>query len=607
MVATMAKSSPMLRELKPRKDMFGTEDTMYLMALGAMVETRMEVEARREAMFAKTEGWADDEVNGYDEVIIGGGPAAAAYAAARVLSGKPRPLVITDTLGGKTFSTAPWYRLNSSNRPGELGLSSEESALNVLPGSPIQGSMLNVDKYQDNTVQAFVTRSSLLRYADIRKGTAIAVEPGNQLRAFAVKLEDGGIVFASRVIDARGLGAPTKLRSRTSDSQEIPFGNRIMSVYDFADRFCQPFPFRDLHKVAVVGNGDTAKVTVEALLGTGPSRHMSVPMLDWVEQIDWYGVLPNNCEAWRDQERGRYQDLGSFLRKPDDGRQRLRVIANTRAGVDEGLDNVYVGGRPYDAVVVCIGFEGARRELFDPVRTDANFVFANDGRTAIAQQYVGQELYSIGVTANLGFDQSDPESTTRIENNKVALFRILPRVVQIAMKLPAIKPELEVTSAKALRTTRKLVGKDQFGNKIRLGDEVRYYNGSGIQVARGKAVRSNNRFSLFAIEQDGLRATKGVRLYINEAMLPSIVVSRPEAERLPIKKANRTIVGYDVNGEPLRPGDDIVYSDYDGDRIYGTVIEESENSEYISIRREGYNDGDQVDLDEDEYGTVEKR
>jgi nicotinamide riboside kinase len=129
MVATLAKGSPMLRELKPRKDMFGTEDAMYLTTLGAMIETRMEVEARREAMFAKTHGWADDEVNGYDEVIIGGGPTAAAYAAARVLSGKPRPLVITDTLGGRAFGKAmdgkppaPWFRLNSSNRPGELGL-----------------------------------------------------------------------------------------------------------------------------------------------------------------------------------------------------------------------------------------------------------------------------------------------------------------------------------------------------------------------------------------------------------------------------------------------------------------------------------------------------
>src|SRR5215831_15718495 len=112
----MAKGNPMLRELKPRRNMFPTNDAMYLTALGAMLETRREVETLREAMFDQTTEWADDDTNGYDEVIIGGGPTAAAYCAARVLTGKPRPLVITNTLGGDAFSTAPWFRLNSSNR-----------------------------------------------------------------------------------------------------------------------------------------------------------------------------------------------------------------------------------------------------------------------------------------------------------------------------------------------------------------------------------------------------------------------------------------------------------------------------------------------------------
>jgi len=606
LVASMAKGNPMLRELKARMGN-PVEDTMFLTALGAMMETRIELETKRERMFEQTAEWADEEINGYDEVIIGGGPTAAAYAAVRTRIGRPRPLVITDTLGGKSFPMVPWFRLNSTNRPGELGLSSEEAALNVIPGSPVQPSMLNMDKYQDNSVPAFVTRTSLMRNADLRKGTVDVVQVADRgKRRFIVGLVGGGVVYADRVLDARGLGEPVKLTADGSygDSPLVEWSERILSVYGFAKRFVGPFPFRDYSRVAVIGSGDSGKVVVEALLGTGPNRHMSVPMLDWVEQIDWYGnSLPVDCTSWRDSERGRYQDIGAFLNRPDEGRARLRVFQSNAVSADEGLDKVYVSGRPYDAVIVAIGFRSSN--ITGAYDRDSGFFYANDGRTALGRKVQNRELYQIGVTAALPFDISDPDSTKRLANNKVALFRNLPRVVQLAMKLPAIQPGLEVTSAKVLRTTRKLLGKGLKGVKIRLGDEVRLLDQFGGEFARGKAVKFTGKPDVvFAIKPERYNFTGEDLIPITTEQLESITVIVGDLPRPKKETESRRDLGYDASGNPLREGDRVSFTDYNGDRYEATVRDGE--FQFLLVQRDGYSSDDRFELDEDEYNSVEK-
>jgi hypothetical protein len=75
------------------------------------------------------------------EVIIGSGFHAAVYAATRVLSGFPRPLVLerSTRVGGTFAMTArPTFYLNSRNRPGNAGLAGDQgTSLNYLPGASI--------------------------------------------------------------------------------------------------------------------------------------------------------------------------------------------------------------------------------------------------------------------------------------------------------------------------------------------------------------------------------------------------------------------------------------------------------------------------------------
>jgi hypothetical protein len=71
------------------------------------------------------------------EVIIGAGFHAAVYAATRVLSGFPKPLVVErGHRAGGTFAMTdrPTFYLNSRNRPGGGGLAGDQgTSLNYLP------------------------------------------------------------------------------------------------------------------------------------------------------------------------------------------------------------------------------------------------------------------------------------------------------------------------------------------------------------------------------------------------------------------------------------------------------------------------------------------
>jgi hypothetical protein len=591
----LAKSMALLKELKPRmKGAFASEDAMYLTAVGAVMEMRMELERKRERMFAKTEGWADQVDTGYDELIVGGGPSAAAYAATRTASGKPRPLVVSNVLGGESFSTtlSPWFDLNSRNRPGDGGLPSEGAALNVIPNAPVQGENLNMAEFQNNSDIGYVVRTALLRFADLHKGVVERVERAlsRQPRRFVVKLASGAQLYADRVIDARGMGEPSQLRNRAVGGK-IPFSERIWSFSDFAKRFDQPFPFRDLDRVAVIGDGDSARVVAEALLGIGPSQHMSVPMLDWVAQVDWYGPsLPSTCEDWRSRERGRYQRLGSFLRAQDNGIQRLRVFRDS-GYPSEGLDRVYVGGRPYDAAIVCIGFEQENTSIEGSFANNdfGEYAYAADARTALARTFDGgTKLVRIGVAANLGFDDGDTSETTRIENNRVALFRLLPRIVQLAIQLPVLNENIAPPEKpKPVRRPRKRpvkvkfaepLGYDREGEPIFEGDRV--VSGSSFT---GVVVRSAvDGYPLAVIRDDGV---PGGNPSDDGWVIPSPETLEPARGR--VISNNNKILGYDVDGESIRVGDKVEFIEEEyGSYVTGTVVARDSDAYRFGVKRD---------------------
>ncbi len=198
------------------------------------------------------------------EVIIGSGFHAATYAAVRVLGGYPKPLVLerNERVGGAFAMTArPTFYLNSRNRAGSAGLAGDQGAsLNYLPGAPIQAANVSMAEYQTNTDMAFVIRLALAQFAEVvtnakvlsvtRDGTGVEIE-----------IEGNASLLAGRVIDARGLGDP--------DGQDLANATTILTFPQFMQRMAGAWPLRGLRRVAVVGDGDSAKCAVEWTVWTG--------------------------------------------------------------------------------------------------------------------------------------------------------------------------------------------------------------------------------------------------------------------------------------------------------------------------------------------------
>src|SRR5262249_8416696 len=256
------------------------------------------------------------------EVIIGSGFHAAVYAATRVRSGYPRPLVLErdDRAGGTFAMTArPTFYLNSRSRAGSAGLAGDQRAsLNSLPGARIQAANVSMVEYQTNTDMAFVIRLALAQFADVVTNAKVLSVAGDATGA-EIEIEDRGPLLAGRVIDARGLGDP--------DNQDVANRTTILTFPQFMQRMAGMWPLRGVRRAAVVGGGDSAKCAVESLLGVAPQPFMAAAALDSVDRIDWYSdQLPTTCERWQQEIRGRYQAIGRYLRPDRLGVRRLNVL-----------------------------------------------------------------------------------------------------------------------------------------------------------------------------------------------------------------------------------------------------------------------------------------
>jgi hypothetical protein len=413
--------------LRRRRREFTDDLSMQLTAIEMVPEASRAFDEGLERMWSKPKTDLD-----YDEVIIGGGLHAAIYASSRVASGRRKPLVIERARIGGVFalSRRPSFYLNSRNRPGAAGVPSENRALNYVPGAPIQMANLSSCEFQSNADMAFVVRCAIAKHADVRLGSAVtAVRYTYDIgyaspRPLAIELEDGTQVFAGRVIDARGLG----------DARTPLVSERVLSFADFMRRMDNPFPLEGMGRVAVIGGGDSGKVTIEALLGIGPSTGMSVPALDWIDQVDWYARgLAATCEGWRNQERGRYQAIGSFLRPVDNGRRRLRIF-NETGNVQPGFEMTYVNSRPYDHVITATGWS---RPVLSGGPYDEGYSNLYGFAPGLARQLADAEVYQVGPAADLDFDEYELEmSTARVPQNRVALFRLGARTAALASRLP---------------------------------------------------------------------------------------------------------------------------------------------------------------------------
>lgn len=425
-----------MQYLSIRKNEFPSELTMQLAGIAAVQESR---EFFVNNLNKRIRFFASSNYSSYvpPEIIIGSGFHAATYAATRVLSGFPAPLILErePNIGGTfAMTTRPTFFLNSRNRPGsDLGFPGESGALNFLPGAPIQPDALSMSEFSTNSDMAFVILATLAQYVppeNFRLNAKVVRVESEYDDRLTVELEDGRGFRTNRVIDARGLGDPIA---------ENTNGTTILTFLQFMKRMETVFPLRGVKRAAVIGSGDSARCAVESLLGIGPMPMMALGSLDFVENVDWYGnSLPSNRDQWLNSERGRYLRIsrflpgGSVVNAERNGQARLRVI-NRRASAVNVLNRPVIQQRTYDLAIVATGNElpeisNLTSSDFDP--------FNPDGEASIARKSYGKEVYRVGPAAQLPFSQSERQAQVSDKSaNSVAIFRLANRTAQLASTL----------------------------------------------------------------------------------------------------------------------------------------------------------------------------
>lgn len=360
------------------------------------------------------------------EVIIGAGYHAAVYAASRVRAGFERPLVLdrAPRVGGVFGGTRePTFYLNSRNRPGDMGPAGDVGAsLNHIPGAVIQPANVSMAEYQTNADMAWVIRLTLAQFADVIPDTTVTnVDPSDG----EITINEYGSLFTGRIIDARGLGSPTRFFGTAERSDFVD------SFPEFMERMAEPWPLRGLRRVAVIGGGDSAKCAVESLMGLAPSPMMACAALDHVERVDWYALnLPTDCENWLNEVRGRYAPIGRFLRPDRFGTRRLQVI-NQRVVPAPLSNGVVVDGRTYDLAVACLGNVV---QPFDDIIP--SLIFFEVGNEVVARYE--QKYYQVGPCADLPFNSRElRQGINLLSENLVAMFRTGLKTALLAATLPA--------------------------------------------------------------------------------------------------------------------------------------------------------------------------
>lgn len=382
------------------------------------------------------------------EVVIGAGLHAAIYCSVRVKSGYPMPLVLErNTQFGGTFAVSdkPSFFLNSRNRPGPLGFPGSGDALNVLPGCRVQPSDLSGREYQTNSDLALIIKIALALNAEvITSAEVVKIDLARDTdilttNRYVITLADSTIVTTDRIVFASGMGDP-----KSVPFTEISDRKRIHSFATFMARMDEPFPLRDMNRIAVIGTGDSGKSVVEALVGQGPNSGFSVASMDYPERIYWWGFGDRykgkelTQTSWINCERSRYAGIGRYLPKTTAERARIVPIRGKAETVYPGYDGrVVVQGFPFDCVVICTGFEKSSSiEMPFDAASDTGFVRANDAieDSILARQIMGEDIFYIGPAARLLATSREVIRFRGIPENSAAIFRYAEKTAILATR-----------------------------------------------------------------------------------------------------------------------------------------------------------------------------
>ena len=354
------------------------------------------------------------EVPYVPELVIGAGPHSANFCSTlAILRPDWLPLVVErrERVGGQFAAPGgtAWF-LNSRCRPASENrqfLPGSGQGLNAIGAyAPVQEADLTGQSYAAQERIALATRLSLFLSCQALMGTAFVQRfPNNAATRSRLDLpadnQTAGRYLAQlqnvatgelrylatdSLLFIGGVGEP-KMAFRDPQSrkaiaieqsrprrEETP---RYQTFDDFMARLngrASPFPLRGVKTVLVIGDGDSAKVAIEALLGYGPSAAWSVHSLDRVQKVIWIGQQSLTRERFLTCQRPRYHLLGLEFPRADNPAASARILPipeRAASFIVEGAQAVVATG-PFsrysgDIVIDCGGFESAAGKMPKPL------------------------------------------------------------------------------------------------------------------------------------------------------------------------------------------------------------------------------------------------
>lgn len=487
---------------------------------------------------------AEDAGKAWDVVYIGAGPHSASAANALTRANPmTSQLVIEaeDAVSANFFKGGRVFAINSSNRAEVAGtLAKPGGVANINPiEGPVGVPDLSGLKYPEGRTIADASTVALASSnSDVLFNTAvrnITRAPEGAPAKYLIEIDSGvnGVtsVYANKVVFSSGLGkefvgigdASTK-RLIQSEIAKVDYANPdavpgILTFDQFkrlADLSKRPRDaYRSAERIAVVGLGDSGRVTNEFLLGEGPmGGYDTLGTLDRAQRgpiagIDWIvgNSGPRNAAEYSQGvkngtypgSRPRYARLTNPIRKADQAIKRGELPGQETIRLVQGnLSKIRVKGRganrrfeltvlapdgtetvtTVDKVILATGFRNQTGDFVAdllPEGTELTTTIERsgvlsrvrgelaDGSNAfVAKRIPGEDVYFIGPAA--GDDLPAKAAKAGISENGASLFNLIPRSTSLARNQLAaeamftpvrpVAPEIvEVTSKRSAQWT----------------------------------------------------------------------------------------------------------------------------------------------------------
>ncbi len=373
-----------------------------------------------DALFAKIDGNSkiDPALQAFDYLIVGAGVHGEIFARNTLLNAPNAKIVLVDQQKrlGSTFSLGDFFfRLNSPVRATQPGVRPQPGRgnLNEFTKAVFQMSDTVSEKFPianqlSDTLalnQVISPTEVLLNQTVVEVIDSVSLDTRPDWPArYQVKMASGIELYANKVIISTGIGrdrVPNKVKKAVREYEK----NEDFRVQTFTQAIrrasSSQTPFREYvgQRVAVIGNGDGARVKIEWLLRLAPqeSYGFDTVQVGAVGEILWVGQSAQDCAEYINNIRVRYAGIASGIKS-----KRISPFSEQLKDFSENPDgsfNITLGNGEViqaDKIIFTTGYEDKTYRLLKPiVRTDQG------GRKFSARRLLQSSTAAVEITANV--------------------------------------------------------------------------------------------------------------------------------------------------------------------------------------------------------------